>query len=156
MAALTAERWRKGTHVLTNDHDVEVEAFPDALAVPLVREVGKANVPGQLPADDIGSLGCRDQLKRRLVNGEHLGLRAGGSVGVWETINVSKLSRASADGRLGCRPGVNPGSEGSVGDSAAVSYCFSRFSSDVVRVDSAHSLAEAVTEDLIEITSQLA
>ncbi len=47
---------------LTDNHDVEVEALSDALAVPLVREVGKANVACQLPANHIsaivGGRGC--------------------------------------------------------------------------------------------------
>lgn len=38
---------------LTNNHDVEVEAFADTLAVPLVWQIGKANVTGQLPANNV-------------------------------------------------------------------------------------------------------
>lgn len=68
-------------NALTNDHDVEVEAFPDALAVPLVREVGEANVPGQLPADDICGLGDRwDKVRRRVVNRKQLRLANKGRV----------------------------------------------------------------------------
>ena len=38
---------------LTDNHDVEVEAFADTLAVPLVGQVGKADITSQLPADDV-------------------------------------------------------------------------------------------------------
>lgn len=38
---------------LTNNHDIEVETLPDALAVPLVGQVGKANVARQLPPDNV-------------------------------------------------------------------------------------------------------
>ena len=39
--------------VLTDDHDIEVEALADALAVPLVGQVGETDVAGQLPTNDV-------------------------------------------------------------------------------------------------------
>jgi hypothetical protein len=42
--------------MLTNNHDVKVEAFADTLAVPLVGKVGEANVSSQLAADDISHI----------------------------------------------------------------------------------------------------
>lgn len=39
--------------LLTNNHHIEVETFPDTLAVPLVREVGKSHIARQLSSDDI-------------------------------------------------------------------------------------------------------
>jgi hypothetical protein len=38
---------------LTNNHDVEVETLPDTLAVPLVGQIGKANIASELPADNV-------------------------------------------------------------------------------------------------------
>jgi hypothetical protein len=42
------EQWRKRT----DDHTCELETFPNALPVYLIREVGKPNVAHQLFADD--------------------------------------------------------------------------------------------------------
>jgi len=39
--------------VLTDYHDVEVESFANTLAVPLVREIGKPNIAGQLSSNYI-------------------------------------------------------------------------------------------------------
>ena len=48
--------------VLTNDHNVEVEALAHTLAMPLVGQVGKTDVASKLPADDVPhvarGLGC--------------------------------------------------------------------------------------------------
>jgi len=48
--------------VLTNDHNVEVEALAHTLAMPLVGQVGETNVASKLPADDVPHvarrLGC--------------------------------------------------------------------------------------------------
>jgi hypothetical protein len=38
---------------LTNDHNIEVEALADTLAVPLVGQVRKANVARQLPPNNV-------------------------------------------------------------------------------------------------------
>ena len=38
---------------LTNNHDIEVEPLANTLAVPLVREIGKADIAGKLAADNI-------------------------------------------------------------------------------------------------------
>ena len=40
----------------TDNHDIEVEAFADTFAMPLIRQIGKANIAGQLPADDISHI----------------------------------------------------------------------------------------------------
>src|SRR5215469_4527377 len=39
--------------IRTNYHDVKVEAFPDTLAVPLVWQVSKPNIAGQLPSHNV-------------------------------------------------------------------------------------------------------
>lgn len=39
--------------ILTNNHNVEVEALANTLTVPLVGKVGKANVARQLSADNV-------------------------------------------------------------------------------------------------------
>lgn len=45
--------------LLTNDHNVEVEAFPHTLAMPLVRKVRESNVACELPAHDVPHIsGC--------------------------------------------------------------------------------------------------
>jgi hypothetical protein len=48
--------------VLTNDHNVEVEALAHTLAMPLVGQVGETNVASKLPADNVPHvarrLGC--------------------------------------------------------------------------------------------------
>jgi hypothetical protein len=46
-------RWKV---LLTNNHDVEVEALANALAVPLVRQVGEANIASELPTDNISGI----------------------------------------------------------------------------------------------------
>lgn len=71
--------------IRTNYHDIEVESLSDTLAVPLVREVSKADIAGQLPSNDVlaviddrarrrgGSGGCgfevRTRRRRRLRRG---------------------------------------------------------------------------------------
>ena len=42
--------------MLTNNHDVEVEAFADTLAVPLIGKVGESNVSRQLAANNISHI----------------------------------------------------------------------------------------------------
>ena len=37
----------------TDNHDVEVESLANTLAVPLVWEIGKSNIAGQLPSDNV-------------------------------------------------------------------------------------------------------
>lgn len=48
--------------VLTNDHNVEVEALAHTLAMPLVGQVGETDVASELPADNVPhvarGLGC--------------------------------------------------------------------------------------------------
>ena len=39
--------------MLTNDHNVEVEAFPHTLAMPLVGQVGETNVSSELSAHNV-------------------------------------------------------------------------------------------------------
>ena len=50
-------------YFLTNDHNVEVEAFSHTLAVPLVWQVREPNIASKLPAHDVphisGCLCCR-------------------------------------------------------------------------------------------------
>ena len=41
---------------LTNDHDIEVKALANTLAVPLVGEVGKTDVAGKLASDNVPSI----------------------------------------------------------------------------------------------------
>lgn len=68
---------------LTNNHDVEVEPFPDALTVPLVRQVGETDVARQLPADDIGGLRDRgDEVGGRIFDHRGRVRGGGGSVRV--------------------------------------------------------------------------
>lgn len=47
---------------LTDNHDIEVEAFTDTLAMPLVGQVGETDVASQLAADHVlhvgGGLSC--------------------------------------------------------------------------------------------------
>ena len=38
---------------LTDNHDIEVEALSDTLAVPLIRQVGESDVASQLPPHDV-------------------------------------------------------------------------------------------------------
>jgi hypothetical protein len=67
--------------VLTNDHNVEVEALAHTLAMPLVGQVGETNVASKLPADNVPHvarrLGCglgvlgRDSLRCLGVAVEH-------------------------------------------------------------------------------------
>lgn len=37
----------------TDNHNIEAEPFPDTSAMPLVWQVGKSNVTGELSADDV-------------------------------------------------------------------------------------------------------
>lgn len=45
----------------TDDHDIEVETFSDALSMPLIRQICKSNVARELPPHNVphiaGSLG---------------------------------------------------------------------------------------------------
>ena len=74
LAAVSAEqvplnRFRAGLK-LTHNHHIEVETLADTLTVPLVGQVGKTNVAGQLPANDI--LHIRSSLSNSLgVLGAH-------------------------------------------------------------------------------------
>lgn len=57
LAAVSAEqvplnRFRAGLK-LTHNHHIEVETLADTLTVPLVGQIGKSNVAGQLPANNI-------------------------------------------------------------------------------------------------------
>ena len=49
--------------ILTNNHDVEVEAFSNTFAVPLIGQICKSHIAGELPTDDVfhitGLLSCR-------------------------------------------------------------------------------------------------
>ena len=59
----------------TNDHNVEVEALPYTLAVPLVRQVGESHVSCELPAHNVPHV-CRGLCCCLGVFGAH-GLRGG-------------------------------------------------------------------------------
>lgn len=83
--------------VLTNDHDVEVEALAHALAMPLVGQVGEADVARQLPPNDVPIVAhswrsCSHRVRwslarnlrsgrRRLDGGQRGGHGRGGDVG---------------------------------------------------------------------------
>lgn len=58
--------------VLTNDHNVEVEAFAHTLAVPLVGQVGEANVAGELPAHDVPHVARRSSRRLGVFRGHGL------------------------------------------------------------------------------------
>jgi len=47
---------------LTDDHHIEVEALADALAVPLVGQVGEADIACELAADDVLIVGAASLL----------------------------------------------------------------------------------------------
>ena len=57
---------------LTNDHHVEVESLAHTLAVPLIRQVGKANVAGQLPAHDVPHVARRCRRRFGVFRGHGL------------------------------------------------------------------------------------
>ena len=87
-----------GQYRLTDYHNIEVEPFSDALAVPLVREVGETDISGQLPTDNIPGIidslrGCRNSVRSQLFSdGNFIRLLAnlwrlgagGGTVGVYK------------------------------------------------------------------------
>jgi hypothetical protein len=58
--------------VLTNDHDIEIEALAHTLAVPLIRQVCKANVAGQLPAHDVPHVARRCRRRFGVFRGHGL------------------------------------------------------------------------------------
>ena len=61
---------------LTNDHDVEVEALADALAVPLVGQIGETDVAGQFPSHNVAHVAGSLCGGFGVLGGNGLGYRA--------------------------------------------------------------------------------
>lgn len=70
---------------LTDDHDVEVEALANTLAVPLVGQVGKTDIASKLPSDNVSCVldrrrswlrgNCRRGVRRRNILSRGRGLK---------------------------------------------------------------------------------
>lgn len=88
--------------ILTNDHNVEVEALADTLAMPLVGQVGETDVACELPAHDVPHVTRRLSCGLRVPGGD--GLRSGGAAiehGVAVLDVVGRCRLAVRDGVAG-------------------------------------------------------
>ena len=99
----------------TNDHDVEIEALADRLAMPLIRQIRKANIPSQLPPDNIRQL-CILLLRHKRRRGTraigitpvHIG-RGGRCSGRWRRRRTCKKEQSASSGLEGLDCTTGPG-----------------------------------------------
>lgn len=109
--------------LVTDDHDIKVEALADRLAVPLVGQIGEPDVAGQLPPHNVAGRGClgEDVFSGR-GGADAVGIRHGRGRGGQLRVRRGRRRTRGLRGRRACTRGHGqqreewPNAEGMTGE----------------------------------------